>query len=973
MSFESQPNRPSFFNQGAYGTVTVTVTPPADPVLTGQTTVIGCSYTASALGSRTNVEWFRDPAGTDELIVDHEVGWDTFYYGNQVGRLDIVDDASVRISDTRLGDGGVYRCTVSVRGVGSDSGDVTVNAQALPSSPTITISSSTPSTLAPVTLTGRTTGAFPVSTISWYRGDEDKTGEAAAQQDTQESDGTFTSTRTLTFTPTKADNGATYRCVVTHGALQGDRQSTTTLDVRYPAEISAAPPMTTSVIAGQSATLNCTTDGNPASYTYTWKEGNREINHSAEDQYSTTGGVLTISSVRRDQHSTQYSCEVTNNIGSPDTASTTLNVQHGPDVSSPPTITVTEGGDLTVTCQVTANPAASSVGWTKQGNSTAVSNSGTLSITNIQRGEAGTYVCTAQNTFHDGSTETGTANTEVVVQYAPSKPTITVDPTPVVEDQTVTLTCSSDSAVPDPTYSWKFTAQGQAEQDVSFGTTANNGGTLTITNVSRAQAGQYRCTATNVVGETDSELIEMVVNFPPEGMSITTHPKEVEFGDDVTLNCSVKAANPAVEDYSWTKSAGALPAGARGETTNQLQIANLTRQDSGRYKYLDQPTITSNLGGSGQTFHTTTEGQSLSLECTAQAYPNATVVWTRPDGTTQEGSVLDLGLVNRTEAGTYNCTASNIIKGAQWFKHSGLVVIINYPPSVNTFTADPNPADENTPVTLNCTVDSNPASNSISIVRVGTGSAGDVTLATGQGRTLSHTMQDMIYTDTGTYRCQAENGIGDAATQTLELVVNYAPVFVEVRDKYAVAKGDPVSMTCNVTAYPTHVTFIWSKDGGTVAENATTYVTNIGLSNTLSYTAVTETDYGFYNCTATNNKGSRSKTIELAAESSPEPSSDLKVTMKNSSRYVTVQWTARFNGGRNTEHTVQYRTGGGEWQDGTRETEPANENRSQYTVTFQLTEKATYDIRVMAANGIEPAAVSNVVSVTIEGLLAQCF
>ncbi|XP_019628375.1 PREDICTED: basement membrane-specific heparan sulfate proteoglycan core protein-like [Branchiostoma belcheri] len=971
--------------------VTVTVTAPQG-VQVGQQAIISCVIDPDQQAAVTWTKGGPPAADGSTTVLVHNQGISDGRYNEYSDRdIDIEGRASLRIQTTRLSDRGEFFCAVFVIQAGQPvqlpPQSAVLSVSAPTGSPTIS-PPGTPSTESPLTLTCTTAGGYPPATISWYRGQEDRTAEAEQQTDVEQSDGSVTSSRQYIFTPTKDDSGVSYRCVVSQTVLQSNLEAQTTFNVRYPAEISPTPPATTTVIAGQSALFSCPADGNPDTFIFTWKEGGRTINTDAEDQFSQNGGVLTISAVRRNQHDTVFLCDVTNNIGSADTASTTLDVQYPPDVSAPVTVTVEENHDLVAECTVTANPAVTSVEWKKQGSTSAVSNSATLSITRIQRGAAGTYVCTARNMLHDDSIGTGTASTVVIVQYAPSKPSLTIAPSPVVENQTVTLTCRSTSAVPDPTYTWKFTAQGQSEQDVDFGTTADSGGTLTITNVQRARAGQYRCTATNVVGSTDSDATELVVNFPPEGVSITPEPQEVELGDNITLDCSVTAANPAVQEYSWSKSVGSLPAGAQGSTTNQLQITGLTRQDSGTYictasnglsssgnatyplfvQYLDQPTITSNPGGSGQTSHTTTEGQSLSLECTAQSYPNATVVWTRPDGTTQEGSVLNLGQVNRTEAGTYNCTASNTIKGTQRSNHASLVIILNYPPSVVSFKADPNPVDENSPVTLNCTVDSNPEPTSVSIVRVGAGSVGYVTQATGQGGTFSHTLQTVSYTDTGTYRCQAANGVGEAASRDLELLVNYIPVFVGVRDKYAAAKGDPVTLTCNVTAYPTPVTFSWTKDGGSVPGWAT--ITNYSLGSTLSYTAVTKTDYGFYNCTARNIMGSNSTDIQLAAESAPEPSTDLTVTMKNSSHYVTVEWTAGFNGGRDTTHTVQYRTDAGAWQNGPQELESASDDHPQFSVTFQLPEKEIYDIRVRATNGIEPTAsnvpYSNVVSVTIE-------
>jgi len=56
------------------------------------------------------------------------------------------------------------------------------------------------------------------------------------------------------------------------------------------------------------------------------------------------------------------------------------------------------------------------------------------------------------------------------------------------------------------------------------------------------------------------------------------------------------------------------------------------------------------------------ETDSLSLTCTADGYPEPTITWTKSPGTITQpniGNVYTILSVNRSDTGTYKCTASN--------------------------------------------------------------------------------------------------------------------------------------------------------------------------------------------------------------------------------------------------------------------------------------------------------------------------
>ena len=54
-----------------------------------------------------------------------------------------------------------------------------------------------------------------------------------------------------------------------------------------------------------------------------------------------------------------------------------------------------------------------------------------------------------------------------------------------------------------------------------------------------------------------------------------------------------------------------------------------------------------------------TEGNNLTLTCTANGMPQPKVYWIKPNGQSVAGKVLEIVNINRNEDGKYKCEASN--------------------------------------------------------------------------------------------------------------------------------------------------------------------------------------------------------------------------------------------------------------------------------------------------------------------------
>ncbi|KAG7321210.1 hypothetical protein KOW79_015625 [Hemibagrus wyckioides] len=118
-----------------------------------------------------------------------------------------------------------------------------------------------------------------------------------------------------------------------------------------------------------------------------------------------------------------------------------------------------------------------------------------ISISNMQTADAGTYTCEVRNLPDiDGITE---ANSRVHVFETPSQPFCAVHGD-VATGHLVTLTCHSEKGSPSPNYTWTLLDQGISKQ--VKGITNVNTGVLYIRNISQFEFGRYQCNASNIVG-----------------------------------------------------------------------------------------------------------------------------------------------------------------------------------------------------------------------------------------------------------------------------------------------------------------------------------------------------------------------------------------------------------------------------------------------------------------------------------------
>ncbi|XP_073716219.1 B-cell receptor CD22 [Misgurnus anguillicaudatus] len=246
------------------------------------------------------------------------------------------------------------------------------------------------------------------------------------------------------------------------------------------------------VTEGHSVTLTCKsrcslTDRS----TFIWFKNTQSLSERTD-----RNNQLILQSVRREDAG-NYSCAVQGHkLTSPHQY---LNVIYAPDkpvISINPSGEIMEGDSVTLTCSSDANPPVHNYSWFKE-NETVASGQ-TYIISKIRSDHSGEYKCKSIN-------ELGKKISAVTlnVLYPPKNVTASISGSgEIMEGDSVTLTCSSESNPPVHTYSWF------KENETS---SVGSGQTYSITNINSSHSGWFYCEAQNKYGSQRSDAVSVNV------------------------------------------------------------------------------------------------------------------------------------------------------------------------------------------------------------------------------------------------------------------------------------------------------------------------------------------------------------------------------------------------------------------------------------------------------------------------------
>ncbi|XP_014817217.1 PREDICTED: basement membrane-specific heparan sulfate proteoglycan core protein-like, partial [Calidris pugnax] len=394
----------------------------------------------------------------------------------------------------------------------------------------------------------------------------------------------------------------------------GSAEVFVTLDVETPPYATSLPE-DTAVRAGDALQVQCLAHGTPPLH-YAWDK----VNGSLSARVLHRAGLLRISPVLPADAGT-YRCLVTNRVGTAETfARVAVHGDAGDSQdggSGPLAVRVTPGslvmgvgGTAEFACAVSGDPRAR-LEWLKDGGELPPTHSVRDGVLRpVLPADAGTYRCLVTNrvgtaeTFarvavHGDAGDSGDGGSgPLAVRVTPGSlvmgvgggtpqnPTVPPCPPQALPRALINIRTAVQTVLAGTTVELECLGLGDPRPHVTWSKVGGRirpgvlvqAGTLTIQRVERADAGQYRCTATNAVGTVQSHVILHVQATP----QIAGQPevKEVSLGSAAVLPCL--ASGFPVPEITWSKLEGELPAGARVEG-NVLTLPAVRHEDSGVY------------------------------------------------------------------------------------------------------------------------------------------------------------------------------------------------------------------------------------------------------------------------------------------------------------------------------------------------------------------------------------------------------
>ncbi|XP_058626176.1 B-cell receptor CD22-like [Onychostoma macrolepis] len=216
---------------------------------------------------------------------------------------------------------------------------------------------------------------------------------------------------------------------------------------------------------------------------------------------------------------------------------------------------VTEGDSVRLTCKSSCalTDGATFIWYRNSQLLTKGTTENKLILSQVRREDKGNYKCAVHGHNHTSTT------VYLNVTYPPKSVSVSISPSgEIVEGDSVTLSCSSDSNPP-AEISW-FKGR----------TFVGSGKIYSISKISSDHSGEYKCKSINEHGEKYSAAVTLNVMYPPRSVAVSIiHYCQFWEGGSVTLMCS-SDSNPPALNFSWFKENQSSAVGS-GQSFSALQ------------------------------------------------------------------------------------------------------------------------------------------------------------------------------------------------------------------------------------------------------------------------------------------------------------------------------------------------------------------------------------------------------------------
>ncbi|XP_048396640.2 neural cell adhesion molecule 2-like isoform X1 [Stegostoma tigrinum] len=496
---------------------------------------------------------------------------------------------------------------------------------------------------------------------------------------------------------------------------------------------------------------------------------------------------------------------------------------------------------------------------------------------------------------------------------------------------------------------------------------------LTIYNANEEDAGIYQCQVTDVNGKSQEATI-LVEIYKKLTFHEIKSPQEFREGEDAVVICEVNSSPAPIVTWLYNnRDISTEPSDKFSMIdNNSLKIHRISKKNEGTYRcegrveargevdfrdiavIVNVPPIIHVPESSAKAIAGRQE--SVTLMCTVTGSPEPNISWYRGGRLIEDNdkyglkrsTELMIRNISREDTGAYICRATNKAGTAE----EQLSVKVFVPPHITLLKNGT--ATENGHVVITCDADGDPTptifwsrfDNGSSVLEEEKILDGRFEVRRRKGTSSLH-IKNIKPSDSGAYHCEAVSPIG-ADKKSMHLDIQYAPKFLSTQVTYYSWEGNSVNISCDVTANP-QASIYWKKEGVVLSDinKSDVSIYKKGTKILLEITPAVDSDFGSYNCTASNRIGTRSQEFTLVQAAVPSRPYGLRV-LAVSQTMARISFTKPDSHGGVPIHHYQVEVNeadSGDWK-------TVNSNGSQTHVALtNLKPNSTYHFRVAAVNG----------------------